>query len=71
MWDRSQKLLKAEGKVLIYLGHVYTSGTGIVSGAACQDTKRLLETRILSLGMTIFSIWLLCTDTIPGRQREL
>lgn len=42
----------------------------IIVSAACQDIKELLETRILSLGMTFFSIWFLCMDTIPGRQGE-
>lgn len=32
---------------------------------------KLLETTILSLGLTIMSNWLLGTDTTPGRQREL
>lgn len=32
---------------------------------------KLLETTILSLGLTIMSNWLLGTDMTPGRQREL
>lgn len=32
---------------------------------------KLLEMRILSLGLTIMSSWLLGTDTTPERQREL
>jgi len=38
----------------------------IVSGAACQDIKMFLETRILSLVTTIFSFAQI--QTLEGRQ---
>lgn len=43
----------------------------IVTGVACQGTEKLLKTRILSLGVTFFSVQLLCTGTIPGRLEGL
>lgn len=60
--------IKAGGKFMIYLGH---RKVVIVSSMTCQDIKRLLETSILSQGVTIFSIWLLYTDRVPERQRHL
>lgn len=43
----------------------------IATDVASQGSGKLLKTRILSLGVTFFSMWLLCTGTISGRQEGL